>query len=57
LYPSADGGSFEIGLKRLQPKATYEFGEGTFTADDKGEAVISVRVDGRTAVKIEPRDE
>ncbi|EXJ90168.1 hypothetical protein A1O3_03237 [Capronia epimyces CBS 606.96] len=55
LYPSADSGTFELGLKRLLPGGVYGFAQETFTADDRGEAVIKVHVDGRTALRIEPR--
>lgn len=57
LYPSAESGVFELGLKCLQPGTEYLYGdEGRgFKADNNGEASLEVLVDGRTAVKISPR--
>jgi hypothetical protein len=54
LYPSARSGTFELGLKRLQPGVVYGFNQETFAADDKGEALIKVYVDGRTALRVAP---
>ena len=54
LYPSSGGGDFELGLKKLQPGRAYRFAQETFSADSRGEAVVKVHVEGRTALKVEP---
>ena len=56
LYPSAGGRIFELGMKRLQAGQKYYHGErkATFVADDRGEARISILVEGRTQIHIQP---
>lgn len=55
LYDGANPGTFELGLERLTPGATYIFSTGEEVAADKeGKAIVSVRVDGRTQVFITP---
>jgi len=52
LYPSADDGTFELGVARLQPGKEYVWEGGRFFADDEGKAMLQVPVWGRTAVVI-----
>ncbi|KAF5625190.1 uncharacterized protein FTJAE_10087 [Fusarium tjaetaba] len=49
LYPSADSGRFSITVSRLRPGLKYKGLEETVVADDNGDAVLSVMVDGRTS--------
>lgn len=56
LYPSTAGGVFKLGIKRLQAGQKYYHGgrEATFVANERGEAYISILVEGRTQVHIQP---
>lgn len=54
LYNNAEAGVFELSVSRLKPGMKYSYGgKETVTADQKGEATIRVRVDGRTEVLLE----
>jgi hypothetical protein len=54
LYPSAEAGSFVLGVERLQPRTSYTYGEETVVADSEGKAKLSVHVNGRTEVRLTP---
>ncbi|RDW67533.1 hypothetical protein BP6252_08929 [Coleophoma cylindrospora] len=55
LYNDRAAGSFTIGLDRLMPHAAYRGQAGQeFHASAQGTARISVMIDGRTRVNIEP---
>ena len=54
LYPIAEAGMFELGISRLKPGQKYGYGSETIVADQKGEATIKAKVDGRTQIVIEP---
>jgi hypothetical protein len=54
LYPSADDGTFELGVARLQPGKEYVWDGGRFVANTEGKAVLQVIVEGRTSVVIFP---
>jgi hypothetical protein len=55
LYNNGEAGVFELGVSRLKPGMKYSVGqEETVVADQKGEATIQVKVDGRTQVLVQP---
>lgn len=55
LYNDKRTGSFSLRLAQLIPGCQYKYSEGKqFTATEGGEAVISVKIDGRTHIYIEP---
>ena len=56
LYPSADAGTFKLGVTRLEPAKRYTCQGKTLTADDQGSLSLSVLVDGRTHLHIVPDD-
>ncbi|KAF4437162.1 hypothetical protein F53441_13120 [Fusarium austroafricanum] len=53
LYPSADSGKFSMTVSRLRPGHKYKGLEDAVTADDNGDAVFSVLVEGRTAFHLQ----
>jgi len=55
LYDGASPGSFNLGFERLQPQKDYKLSTGqTIKADNDGKASVSVKVEGRTQVIIQP---
>jgi hypothetical protein len=57
LYNGKAAGPQNLALERLQPGATYRVAgaeASTIVADGQGRATLSVRLDGRTAVRIDP---
>lgn len=54
LYNGKKAGVFKLGFKNMKAGQTYKFDGATAVADVKGEASFSVKVDGRTAVWLEP---
>jgi hypothetical protein len=57
LYNGAAPGLQNLGIERLKPGATYRISGAqvaTVTADGQGRADLSVRLDGRTVVRIDP---
>ena len=54
LYPSADPGTFKLGISRLQPGKSYAYGMKTLVADGDGNLSLDILVDGRTHVHLKP---
>lgn len=56
LYNGAGAGPQMLTIERLAPNAHYRRSDtgGTFAADAEGRAVLTVQVDGRTEVTLEP---
>jgi len=54
LYPGAAAGPREIGIARLEPGRLYRAGGADFTADASGQTRLTVDLQGRTALHIEP---
>lgn len=55
LYNDKLAGNFTLGLDRLTPGASYRGQSGQeFRASAKGTASITVKIDGRTQINIEP---
>ncbi|KAF2813992.1 uncharacterized protein BDZ99DRAFT_567692 [Mytilinidion resinicola] len=55
LYPSAASGIFKLGVSRLVPGQTYNYGaEKSVKADAAGESSVEVAVEGRTHVHLTP---
>ncbi|CAK7231282.1 hypothetical protein SBRCBS47491_007878 [Sporothrix bragantina] len=55
LYNGKAAGPQDLTFERLQPNAQYSLGNGdAFVADANGRATVSVHLDGRTALDIQP---
>ncbi|KAH7085825.1 hypothetical protein BKA63DRAFT_560455 [Paraphoma chrysanthemicola] len=54
LYNGKQPGSFNLGFKNMKPGRKYRLGSQSAVADSKGEASFSLKIDGRTAVTLEP---
>lgn len=54
LYNGRQPGVFELGFKNMKVGGYYRIGKEVAKADGKGEASFSVRIDGRTAILLEP---
>jgi Linalool dehydratase/isomerase len=59
LYNGKSAGPQNLGIERLKPGITYSVSGATvatITADASGRAPLTVRLDGRTTVRIEPTE-
>jgi hypothetical protein len=55
FYPSAEAGTFTIGVERLEPGVRYNIGEKeTVIANKEGKVKFDVELDRRTAVLLTP---
>lgn len=54
LYNGKKPGKFTLGFKNMEKGKKYKLGSETAVADNKGEASFSLKIDGRTAVWLEP---
>ena len=55
FYPGKDAGTFPLGFKSLRPGETYDLGSQSVTAKGDGTASFEARIDGRTAMRLTPR--
>ena len=54
LYNGRKAGNFTLGFKNMKAGRAYRLGSQTAVADHKGEAKLSVSIDGRTAITLRP---
>ena len=55
LYPGKGAGNFQLGFKNLRPGEGYSLGDQSVIAKSDGTAVFEAVIDGRTALKLTPR--
>lgn len=54
LYNGRKAGNYTLGFKNMKAGRAYRLGSQTAVADHKGEAKLSVSIDGRTAITLRP---
>ena len=55
FYPGKEAGVFDLGFKNLRPGETYDLGGQTATARVDGTASFEAHIEGRTALKLMPK--